>query len=435
MENMKKFTKKLNILCIEDEELARNKLVKFLKQKFKSVDEAANGIEGLTKYNEKLDSKESYDLIISDINMPKMDGLELLKKIRQTNKEISIIFITARSESDKMIEAIEYQVNGYILKPIDFDLIAVKITEIANDIYYKRKYAFQKKENEDYIALLNKQAIVSKTDLEGNITFVNDAFCEVCGYSREELIGKSHNIIRHPDVSKSLFQNVWETISNGEVWEGRIKNKAKNGSSFFLNTKIIPLYDEFSENISEYIAIRFVITDEESRKREFNKKVIESLSKYKKYINDLKQEKRVLTTKLSSIEDEMVFLDEKNRQNTKKIQRLLTQVEVYEKSNLELDKVALMSKQDKQKQFDAMYKSYQRTNSINESLMLKIEQLKKTNDEKIAELAKYEQLDMENKKRIEDLKDLVSHFQKEIEKEKAKTLNNALNPDDEQKKV
>ncbi len=410
------FTKTLNILLVEDDELTRKKLIKSLGKYFNVVCEVSNGLEGWTSYKDALNTKNAFDLIISDINMPKLDGIELLKKIRENNKSIPFIFITGRCESEKILEAIEYNVNGYILKPLDLDLITIKLKEVSTEIYYKKVYDKQKRENEDYFSLLNKEAIVTKTNTEGQIIFVNDTFCQVSGFKREELIGQPHNIVRHPDVPKDVFRNIWATIQEGKIWEGRFKSRAKDGSSFFLSTKIIPIYDDFSENIVEYMAIRFVITDEETRKREFNKKVIESLSKYKKYISELKQEKNALLLSLQAVENEMVFLDEKNKQNSKKVQRLLTQVESYERNSLEFDKVTLMSKQDKQKQFDAMYKSYQRTNSMNDSLLLKIEQLKKINSEKVEELARYEKLDIDNKKRIDDLKDLVTHFQKEKEK-------------------
>ena len=76
-----------------------------------------------------------------------------------------------------------------------------------------------------YQNAIDESNIVSKTDINGVITFANDEFCKISGYSRKELIGSSHNIVRHPDVSKSVFKKLWDTILAKKVYKGIIKNK------------------------------------------------------------------------------------------------------------------------------------------------------------------------------------------------------------------
>jgi len=105
---------------------------------------------------------------------------------------------------------------------------------------------------------INKFALVSKTDPKGIITYVNDLFCEVAGYSREKLIGKPHNIVRHSDMPKSAFENLWKTIKAGKVWSGKITNLAKDGSSYLVDANISPIYDE-NGDLKEYIGIRYLI--------------------------------------------------------------------------------------------------------------------------------------------------------------------------------
>jgi PAS domain S-box-containing protein len=119
----------------------------------------------------------------------------------------------------------------------------------------------KKKNNEMQAQMnaINKVALVSKTDTKGIITYVNDLFCEVAGYSREELIGKPHNIVRHPDMPKAAFKNLWDTIQAGEVWSGKVKNRKKDGGYYWVDANISPIYDE-SGNIQEYIAIRYLVT-------------------------------------------------------------------------------------------------------------------------------------------------------------------------------
>jgi len=114
---------------------------------------------------------------------------------------------------------------------------------------------------QQYIQAIEDSNIVSKTNTHGIITFVNDEFCKISGYSREELIGKNHNIVRHPDVPKKLFEELWDTIEDKKTYKATIKGIAKNGSTFYLNTTIIPILDD-KKKILEYIAIRYDITEE-----------------------------------------------------------------------------------------------------------------------------------------------------------------------------
>ncbi|ANE35468.1 PAS sensor-containing two-component system histidine kinase [Campylobacter iguaniorum] len=111
-----------------------------------------------------------------------------------------------------------------------------------------------------YQDAIDKSNIVSKTDIEGYITFVNDEFCNISGYSREELIGKPHSIVRHPDVPSENFKILWKTILAKKVHKGIVKNRAKDGSSFYLNTTIIPILDE-NGDIEEFVAIRHNVTE------------------------------------------------------------------------------------------------------------------------------------------------------------------------------
>ena len=111
-----------------------------------------------------------------------------------------------------------------------------------------------------YKLILDTSAIVSKTDLQGAITYVNDEFCKASGYTREELIGKKHSIIKHPDTSKEVFKKMWETIENKNIWSSTIKNRRKTGESYYVKTVIMPLLDE-SEKIVEYIAARTDVTE------------------------------------------------------------------------------------------------------------------------------------------------------------------------------
>ncbi|OPX56482.1 PAS domain S-box-containing protein [Oceanospirillum multiglobuliferum] len=112
---------------------------------------------------------------------------------------------------------------------------------------------------EQYKCILDESAIVSKADLAGNITFVNDKFCEVSGFSREELIGKNHRVVRHPDMDSDFFKEMWQTISSKKVFKAIIKNQTKDRKPYYVDSIIMPILDG-EENIIEYISVRHDIT-------------------------------------------------------------------------------------------------------------------------------------------------------------------------------
>jgi len=112
-----------------------------------------------------------------------------------------------------------------------------------------------------YIEAVQKNNIVSKTNINGIITFVSDEFCKISKYSRWELIGRNHNIVRHPDVNKNEFKVLWDTILAKKTYKSTVKNLAKDGTVFYVNTTVFPILDN-QKNIIEFIAIRYDITKE-----------------------------------------------------------------------------------------------------------------------------------------------------------------------------
>ena len=103
--------------------------------------------------------------------------------------------------------------------------------------------------------LFEGRVIISETDPKGIITFANRKFCEISGYTADELLGQPHNIIRHPDMPKEAFTKMWETIQEGRIWHGLVKNLRKDGRYYWVETEIAPVKDD-AGNITGYIAAR-----------------------------------------------------------------------------------------------------------------------------------------------------------------------------------
>ena len=103
--------------------------------------------------------------------------------------------------------------------------------------------------------------IVSETDAKGNIIFANYDFCKIAGYTMEELIGKPHNTVRHKDMPKAAFEDLWKTVKSGNIWNGIVKNKTKNGGYYWVNATAYPSKNEKGE--LRYISVRIKPTDKE----------------------------------------------------------------------------------------------------------------------------------------------------------------------------
>ncbi|HHG75056.1 MAG TPA: EAL domain-containing protein [Persephonella sp.] len=244
-------TDRIKVLYVEDDTGVKEATLHLLKEFFSKVITASDGLEGLNLYK-----KEKPDLIITDIDMPHMSGLEMISRIRERDSDTAIVVFTAHSETEFLIESIKLGVDGYVLKPIDLKQFIQTIKKAAENIYLKKE--LQKSINllKQYQEAVDKLFIVSKTDPRGFITYVNEKFCDISKYKKEELIGKPHNVVRHPDVPRQFFKDLWRTIKKEKrIWKGIVKNRAKDGTTYYVDTVITPIFDE-NKNIIEFLSIR-----------------------------------------------------------------------------------------------------------------------------------------------------------------------------------
>jgi PAS domain S-box-containing protein len=146
-----------------------------------------------------------------------------------------------------------------------------RILETNTDVSERRRSEEELRESLRELAdlkfALDESSIVAFTDQRGRITYVNDKFCEVSKYSREELVGQDHRIINSSYHPKEYIRNLWRTIARGHVWRGELRNRAKDGSIYWVDTTIVPFLDDRGKPF-QYVAIRYEITDRKKAEEE-----------------------------------------------------------------------------------------------------------------------------------------------------------------------
>ncbi len=294
----KEFLKNITLLYVEDDPLIQESMVGIFQKLFKSIVVANDGEDGYQRFLEFKKSGNELDVIISDINMPKLNGIDMVKKIREVDYDIPTIFTTAYSDVSFLIDAIELNIAHYAIKPVNLAKLMEAIQDATKKSFDSKIIKTQKEQNEKFINIINQVALVSKTDLHGTITYVNDIFCEVSLFDREELIGSNQRIVRHDDMNTSYFDTLWNNLRDGKIWKGKIKNKNKVGEEYIVNLTILPVFDILGETIVEYMSVGFVVTKEEGEKREFQRKVIQK-------IKDQKTAQLILEEKVAKLEEKL----------------------------------------------------------------------------------------------------------------------------------
>lgn len=240
------------VLIVTENKAEQNMLSLYFSQLMLNPIYAENGKSAL----EILKIEKDIDMIATDYQMSEMNGLKLVQSIRSkfTREQKMIFAVIHPGEQELNALFLKYGANEIISKPFSKEEFNARVFK---ELDFKKKIDEVKSINQT----IEKYILTSTTDERGIIRQVSDAFSEVSGYSKKELIGQPQSIVRHPDMSPELFTDLWETIASGKKWSGTVKNKKKDGGFYWVNAHIEPITNS-QGSITGYHAVRQDITAE-----------------------------------------------------------------------------------------------------------------------------------------------------------------------------
>lgn len=218
------------------------------------------------KSNKKVE--EDLELLLTNINNGTSDTQGFSSKLFQVKHKTSIAKLHEtltyfKTVSENSANLNDFKVNSATKNSLVgvIDTLIQKIKDSNADI------AQLKREIDTRMKLVDEMCIVSEVDLKGYITYVNDKHCEVSQYKREELIGANQNIVRHPDMPKEIFRELWATITRGEIFRGPVKNRRKDGTPYYVDGVFAPVLGENGKPV-KYLGVRYDSTQQTYEKQE-----------------------------------------------------------------------------------------------------------------------------------------------------------------------
>ncbi len=255
----------LAVLCVDDEPEIVGAMSHNLRRSVERVVTAEDGQEAL-----EILEREAIDAVITDIRMPRMDGLELLRAIRERYGDLPVVILSAFNDESYLLEAIELGARKYLHKPINLTMLRAVLEDIAQVVSLRREMAEAQQLLEEYRAALDRTALVSRADEAGYIRYVNDNFIKISGYSREELIGQRYDILQ--PHGEEMAAAIMEQLRSNQSWHGVFKNRRKSGEIYFVESTIVPLED--AQGNPEYLSIDYEVTEREVQQHEKQARLI-----------------------------------------------------------------------------------------------------------------------------------------------------------------
>ena len=338
------FKDNCNILVIDDDSTSSKRLNVALKTMGANVNLFFEADDAIEYYKKNLST-----IIFIGTKCGSMSGLELIEILKNLDAKQSLVLMFEREESILLAEALDIGVSRFIQKPLQMKKLQSLVLEISDNITSQEQILKKGVLLEEYKLATDKAFIVSVTDANGIITSVNSKFCDVTGYKKDELVGKSHLLIANrKTTSEDVIREMWQTINSLKVWHGRLFDFTKTGQEIIFETVITPILDE-KGRLKEFIAFRqdvteFVRIGRELKQREQSQR-LRDLTIQRKHEKDLIKAKDAflvvftheLKTPLNSIINFSEHISKQlKKEDFKKRDRLLVESNIIKESGREM---------------------------------------------------------------------------------------------------
>ena len=274
------------VLIIDDEQTNLNVMIDTLKTAGLDPITARNGEMGIKRAN-----FSSPDLILLDVMMPGIDGFETCRRLKtdERTRDIPVIFMTALADVKNKLQAFESGGVDYITKPFEEQEVLMRVrthlTLRRIQTSLEQEIVERKRAQEDlwklYRAVEASASSIVITDADGTIEFVNPAFCQITGYTREEASGRNPRVLQSGQHPADFYEELWRTITSGSTWRGEFINKRKDGSLYWESASITPVKD-VNGRLTHYVAVKEDITrqkEAEDKLKRLNAELISAKEK------------------------------------------------------------------------------------------------------------------------------------------------------------
>ena len=249
---------KATVLVVDDSTTIRTLVSSIVKKSGHTTMMAEDGISCIEIIN-----SHQIDLLLLDVHMPGKTGLEVLSYLRDHHLNIPVIMISGSADIEEAVKALKMGAYDFLLKPVNPDKLTVTVKNaLAESELRKNLKLFS-------AAIAQNPLSIIITDTRGVITYTNEAFTSISGYSQQEVMGRNMNTLKSGKHSKSFYKELWETITSGKTWTGEIINKKKSGELFFEQATISPITGNNSK-ISHFIGIKQDISEQKKKQAELS---------------------------------------------------------------------------------------------------------------------------------------------------------------------
>ncbi len=230
------YTKGLKLLYVEDDPAAQTKFKEVFAILFSEVWAADNGAQGVELYQ-----KHQPDIVITDIQMPLMDGLSMTRALRKISSDLPVILVTGHVEAELFLESIEIGVDAYLRKPLEQSQLFKTLLRVCQNLVALKK----RKEENRYFTIITQSSLVCKFDPQGQITYANEKLSEATGYPADALIDTPFTDLV---TDEKLYSMMWQMVRDQKIWRGRVTTVTKQGSALVLDMMAIAA-DETKEEV------------------------------------------------------------------------------------------------------------------------------------------------------------------------------------------